>query len=355
MKIAVDCRMSGLSGIGVYLDNILDPFVNENKGDSFILIGNPDNLKRLAKYENCTIISTNINIFSVEEIIKFPVSEINKCDFFFTPNYNIPGGIKVPVYSMIHDVVFLDVKGLTSWIGRLIRWFFLFRALKKSKVIFTVSDFSKQRIKAHFGKTPEIVVVNSGISEELKEYKTTPKKLYDFEYILFIGNIKKHKGLSILLEAYEKSVNKGFDKKLIIVGSNKNFKTSDKKNAQIIEKQNQNIIFSGNISNKELFNIIQNASILIQPSLYEGFGLPPLEAMYLGCNVLISDIPVFHEVYKDFPVEFFSLADISMLSDKIINLSDKKRLDIDKIRPVINERYDLKRSARMIMSQFKKV
>ncbi len=58
---------------------------------------------------------------------------------------------------------------------------------------------------------------------------------------------------------------------------------------------------------------LQNADALIQPSLYEGFGIPPLEAMTLGTQAIISDIPVFKEIYHDFPVRFFKASVISMI------------------------------------------
>lgn len=346
--------MLDLSGIGVYIDNILDTFINEYRQERFLLIGDSNKLGKYRSSPNFTIFDTRIKIFSFNEFFSFPVSEINKCDIFFTPNYNIPGGIRIPIMSMIHDVVFLDIKGLTSGVGRILRWLYLYRAIKISKVIFTVSDFSRQRIAFHFKKTKEIVVVKGGVRRDLKNYENDIDKIYDFKYILFIGNIKKHKGLSILLSAYSKALEMGFDKKLVIVGNSRNFRTSDKKVAGLLKKQDRNLIFSGNKSNKDLFNIISNASLLVQPSVYEGFGLPPIEAMYLGCNVLISDIPVFREIYQNLPVEYFELTDIQMLAEKMISSSEHKRLDLDLVRPLIDKNYDLKISARKIMSYFKK-
>ena len=63
-----------------------------------------------------------------------------------------------------------------------------------------------------------------------------------------------------------------------------------------------------------------SSKLLIQPSLYEGFGLPPLEALKAGTNALISDIPVFKEIYKDFPVTFFKSENIEDLCSKILQV-----------------------------------
>ena len=65
---------------------------------------------------------------------------------------------------------------------------------------------------------------------------------------------------------------------------------------------------------------IKNAALLVQPSLYEGFGIPPLEAMSLGTPVLVSDIPVFKEIYADFPVTFFEAGNATDLSKRLIKL-----------------------------------
>jgi len=65
---------------------------------------------------------------------------------------------------------------------------------------------------------------------------------------------------------------------------------------------------------------LAESALLIQPSLYEGFGLPPLEAMILGTHAMISDIPVFREIYSDFPVVFFKAGDSNDLKNKKLEL-----------------------------------
>ena len=83
--------------------------------------------------------------------------------------------------------------------------------------------------------------------------------------------------------------------------------------------QSDDVIFTGRLSDDQLLREIASAKFLVQPSLYEGFGLPPLEALYLGTQPIISDIPVFKEVYGDLPVLFFKTEDAKDLSDKLKN------------------------------------
>jgi len=351
MKIAIDCRMSGMSGIGVYLDNILDYWLSNNITNSYLLVGEKEKLKCYEAIPQCQILHTDIPIFSLKEIFGFPTSEINRCDVFYSPNFNVPFGVHIPIYSTIHDVVFLDVEGLTSKIGKLIRKLVLWRTVRISKKLFTVSNFSKGRIQFHFKNTPEIVVAHSGINQELKEFRKSDQAPYPFQYILFIGNIKKHKGLDVLLDAYIQARNQGFSKKLVIIGDSKNFKTADTAILERINENIENVVFTGRITNEQLYNTIAFASLLVQPSIYEGFGLPPLEALFLGCKALISDISVFKEIYKNLPVTFFEVNNVDDLTEKIV-LCELKESIRPSIQDDIDKLYSLDRTAQLILSKF---
>jgi glycosyltransferase involved in cell wall biosynthesis len=98
----------------------------------------------------------------------------------------------------------------------------------------------------------------------------------------------------------------------------------------LLEKLNdKDIIFTGFIPEEEKRLLLAESSRLVQPSLYEGFGNPPLEAMLSGTQALVSDIPVFREAYGDFPVNFFRAGDSKDLAAKIRTLfcdKEEKRL-----------------------------
>ncbi len=313
MKIAVDMRMSGKSGIGTFLDEIVPYF--KNSAHEFYF-SNPD-----------------VKTFSMKEIFCFPKDElerINSCDAYFTPYCNIPGGIIIPVFSTIHDVVFLDVKGLSSTAGTMIRKFFYRRSIKKSRAIFTVSEFSRQRIIENLKCKKEIKVVHNGVPSYFENLAPCSEKE---NYIIYIGNIKKHKGLSILLEAFEKVLQVENNLKLMLVGSNENFRSQDNSIYSMIEKINavshDSVVFTGFVENEKLKQLLAKAKMLVQPSLYEGFGIPPLQALKCGTNAVISDIPVFREIYGQLPVVFFKSSDSTDLSKKILetlNRSSPKNL-----------------------------
>ena len=340
MKIAIDCRMYNSSGIGTYLQGIL-PYLLAEQKNNYLLLGNFNILSKY-KAKNVEIQEVNIPIFSVKELFCFPCSKINSYDVFLIPNFNIPIGIKIPIYAFIHDVVFLDIKELTSKIGYYIRKYYLNRAVRIAKKIFTVSEFSKKRIITHFNKVKDVIVAPCAIKKELVDY--FPQKFSNFkEFIIFVGNIKPHKGLEILVKGWRYARKKGFDKQLVIVGEKEGFKTK-LSNEDFLK--DQNIIFTGRISDEELYNYMNKASILVQPSIYEGFGLPPLEALYLGTTCLLSDIEVFKELYAEFQnCFFFNKESAEDLAKKLLSLSPQKIEQKD----FITNHFDFKRTTQIIL------
>ena len=333
MKIAIDCRFFGKSGIGTFIMSVVDHLLAEHPENQYLLISEKG--APLKASPNIELFESEIKPFSLKELFAFPISKINQCDVFFTPYVNIPGGIKVPVYSTIHDCVFFDVDGLVSPIGRIARQLFYKRAVNLSINIFTVSDFSRKRIQFHFPSSKEIIVAGNGISKAIQEFQSENARTKQ-DYFIYVGNIKRHKGLHTLVKAFALAKKSGLTSKLMIVGNNQNFKTSDENLTSIIENTD-GIEFTGWVSNERLIRLIADAKALVQPSLYEGFGIPPLEALYLGTNVILSDIPVFEEIYQDLPVTFFKVGDNEDLAEKLLRV--KESASTDGLWDIINKTY----------------
>ena len=245
MKIAIDCRMIGSGGIGSYITALL-PFFTENH--QCILFGNPENLEKF-KNDKTEIVECSLKTFSLKELFAFPKffsRKINECDIYYTPYCNIPSGIKIPVYSTIHDVVFLDVPGLASKTGCIIRKLFYQYAVLRSKLIFTVSEFSKQRIISNLHCKKNIVVTYNAVPDWFYSSQSQNIQIEKENSILFVGNIKKHKGLSVLVDAFIAAKKQGFSAQLKIVGNSENFRTADESIFQKIQTAPENsIVFTG--------------------------------------------------------------------------------------------------------------
>ena len=346
MKIAIDCRLIGQSGIGTFIENVIHYMV-ESTDHEFVLIGNMERLKPYSQRVNCRIVECSYESFTLKELFSFPVSEVNRCDAFFTPNFNIPMGIRVPIFSTIHDVVFFDVDGICSPLGKFIRWLYMKRALAMSRVVFTVSNFSRQRIGAILGYKDKIKVIYNGVSNELilykKEHKTPEGKNGD--YIVCLGNLKKYKGVKSLIAAFQLLKAKGdFNCRLIIIGRI-DARTQDDELIRMVNSNHADIQFVTDADNKQVYKLLAGAKALVSPSHYEGFGIPPLEAMYLGTPAIISDIPTYREIYHDTPVIFFKTGDVQDLAKKLQQISSD-RCDVEK---VVNERYNFKSTAQQVL------
>lgn len=347
MKIAIDCRMLGSGGIGSYLQALLPFFTEQHE---CLCICHESQLSLVQSFNPNSIEVCNIKPFSIKELCFFPLKinkKINKCDAYYSPYFNVPSGIKIPVYTTIHDVIFLDLPELVSKIGFIARKLMYQYGILKSEQIFTVSNFSKERILYHFSTKKNIVITYNAVPSWLRLENYHKKTLIENEeeqYLLFVGNIKKHKGLSTLLEAYRILIDKGFKRKLYIVGNAENFRTGDKQVFDYISSfPNDKIVFTGKISDCEIQKLYYNASLLVQPSFYEGFGMPPLEALYNGTRVVLSDIPVFKEIYNDYPVCFFKTGDSQDLANKI-----EKVLSFGQELPSLPDKYTFKKTFEII-------
>ncbi len=306
MKIAVDCRYIGKSGIGRVCEGILDAFdYSENK---FYLIGKK---ALLEKYSQATIVEDDSEPYSAKGLFAFDKSLNKICDAMLIPNFLIPFGIKIPVFTIMHDLAFLDVKETTRGLfDKTVKKYLLKRCMKKSKGISCVSLFTLERCKHYYGRLADKCFVNyNGISQGVFEYARSHSVSKKRTNIVFVGNVKPHKGLKILLAAFS-NVKDGSTLK--IIGEKDHFLTG----LELDESAYRNVIFTGKLENDALCSEIQQAKYLVLPSKYEGFGLPPLEALCLGTQPIVSDIPVFREVYEGLPVEFFS--DENDLAQKLV-------------------------------------
>lgn len=345
MKLSIDCRFLGKSGIGTFLENILNELLCNHPENQYVLIMNKKQLWN-KKYPNVTIVRTSIKSFTLKELFSFPTHEINNCDAFFSPYINIPGGIKVPVFSTVHDVIFLDIPNLVSRVGLIIRKWFINRAVRLSKCVFTVSEFSKSRIQYYFGFQKPIHIIYNSIPAHIRDYQISESPNKEDCYI-YVGNIKPHKGLITLVKAFELAQKEGLTSRLLLVGEADKFRTSEQELDELLHRI-KNVEFTGWVDNDRLCQLIAKSKALVLPSMYEGFGIPPMEAMYLGTKAIVSDIPILKEIYSDFPVSFFKMGNELDLKNKL--LTTNTQIDRNSIRKEIDTKYNITDAVNKLLS-----
>lgn len=195
----------------------------------------------------------------------------------------------------IHDLAFLHHP---EWFKPLFKRYYNFllpRIAKKSLAIWTVSKTVKKEINAYYHiPIDNIHVLYNGVSELfLSKQKPKDSEGNPRPYLLAIGGSNPRKNNVKLIEALDYLDEHAFD--LRIVGrAESNFQKDQLEE----KKRNYQIHFHEDITDQLLLSLYQNASALIYLSKYEGFGIPPLEALHQGCPLLLSDIPIFRELYE---------------------------------------------------------
>jgi glycosyltransferase involved in cell wall biosynthesis len=184
-------------------------------------------------------------------------------------------------------------------------YLFLPRTLKTTDKIITVSNSTKKDL-IHYFNVPEekIKVILLAADEKFQplndeETKEVKQKYHlNFPFILYLGGLAAHKNISTLIKAFYTLKKKKFQHKLVITGKkrwkyNEIFETIDKLNLQ------KDVIFTGYVPDEDLPALYNAADLFVYPSLYEGFGLPPLEAMVCGTPVITSNTSSLPEVVGD--------------------------------------------------------
>ncbi|MDR1706392.1 MAG: glycosyltransferase family 4 protein [Prevotella sp.] len=219
----------------------------------------------------------------------------------------------------IHDV---SHERYPEWFSKNYYRFYHFmmpRIGRKAHAVLTVSEFSKSEIVDTLGlDANKIHVVHSNVpfhnkptKEEILNYQPDPDRE---KYIIVVSTMDPRKNFIRLVEAFEKINDKSI--KLYIIGmSFKAFNTPDMQ--KLIS---ENVHLPGYISDDALQKMYQDALLSVYPSLYEGFGLPPLESMTYGCPVINSDIPALREVSGDAAlyVDPYNVPDITAQINKLL-------------------------------------
>lgn len=324
MKVAIDARMIKMSGIGTYIQNLMKNNIYD------IALGNEDDIKDYSN--NVEVIEYDSKIYGIKEQLKFPYKKLRqlKPDILHVPHYNIPIFYRGKMIVTIHDLTHLVLpEFLPNKFAKFYAKFMIGLACKKAFKILTVSENTKKDIIKMFNVNPDkIVVIYNGVGKEfVKKNKSDISYLYkkynipkDKKLLMYVGNLKPHKNLNRLLQSFSKLDDKE-KYRLLLVG--KSFENQI--DLQEIEKDldiEKYIIHTGLISQDELVDFYNLANLVVFPSLYEGFGLPVIESLACGTNVIASNNSSIPEVGGNV-IDYFDPYDIDDIKNKIEKNIDK--------------------------------
>jgi glycosyltransferase involved in cell wall biosynthesis len=307
--LTIDARWMNESGIGTYLRHVVPGIIKSFPDQKICLLGEDAALKAIGwlDYPNVYFVSFRARMYSVEEQWKIVQRIPQETTLLFYPHYNIPlfyrGRVLVMIHDLCHRVLPQEGNFLKYAYARL-----LFGAVgRRAEAVITNSHFTKDEFLRHtIERAQPVFPIHLGVSEDwfaAAAMRANASSTTNIPYVLYIGNIKPHKNLGGLIRAW-RSMKDVVPHKLIVVGRREGFITGDNRVQAEAAELGDRVSFTGYIDDLSLKRLVANAEALVLPSFYEGFGLPPLEAMAAGCPVAVSDIPALREVCGDAAVYF---------------------------------------------------
>lgn len=310
MRIAIDARKLHDYGIGTYVRNLVRELGRQADPHEYVLICRPEDQAQITENLNgrFTAVVDRSAPYSVSEQFTVPLDlRRHDVDLFHEPHYVLPPLAPCRSVVTIHDCIHLRFpRYLPNKLAYAYARAFLWTAAHRADRVITVSEASKRDILQYFHVPPEkIEVIYNGIDERFwmppaEEEIERVRERYQLtdRFVLYAGNIKPHKNLERLIEAFHQLRRGGDDVKLLIIGDEIS-KYATLRRAVHRHKLHKHVRFLGFVADQTLAVLYRLASVFVFPSLYEGFGLPPLEAMASGTPVVTSNVSSLPEVVGD--------------------------------------------------------
>jgi glycosyltransferase involved in cell wall biosynthesis len=326
MKIAIDARKWRDYGIGTYVRNLVRHLARLDRETTYFLFCSPADeatLRDLAA--NFVPVVDDSGGYSFREHVTIPWKLRSLgADLLHSPHYVVPLLCGRPSVVTVHDCIHLL---FPEYLPTRMAWNYarvmMGRAVRRSTVVLTVSEASRRDILSFYPEAdPErVLVVPNAIDEAIlrdpgEEETERVRERYQIRgrFVLYAGNIKPHKNLDRLIAAFGllKQRPGHEDLKLLIIGDEVAKYTSLRRSMEGAGVRHD-VRFFGFVPDQTLAALYRLASVFAFPSLYEGFGLPPLEAMACGTPVVTSRISSLPEVVGDAAllVDPYSIEDIA--------------------------------------------
>src|SRR5581483_4173723 len=264
-------------------------------------------------------------IYSLGQQWELPRKIPKDTNLLWVPHYDIPVFFKGKLMVTVHDLFHLAMPQFAGGPHKRFyaRWMFN-QVAKKASVIDVISQFTRDEWLRLVGKgEKKIRVIPNGVDESWFKIKQG-KNPHSGPYFLYVGNIKPHKNLEKLFDAFEQIENQ-VPHDLVLVGQREGFIRGDYAIQARAGSFKDRVKFTVLIPAEQLKKYFSHAECLVFPSLYEGFGLPPLEAMACGCPVAASSAASIPEVCGKAAL-YFDPAKSRDIGEKMLRLVREKKL-----------------------------
>ena len=326
--IAIDARKIRDFGIGTYIRNLIHELGRLDPENRYLLFTGPQSLQAMSRLpKNFQPIVVRSPVYSVRELIELSWKLLRlRVDLYHATHYVLPALIPCRAVVTIHDIIhllypeFLPNRLAFFYAQRMIR-----RSLRRGERIITVSNNTREDLMRYFkvgGKKIEVIYngIEDAFREELKS-EDLERWLQNLSlkrpYLLFVGNPKPHKNLDNVVKAYARALEiEDFPHALVCVGDREAVES------KILQRARQHgiedrIVLLGHVAQEALPAIYQGSSVFLYPTLYEGFGLPVVEAMASSTPVITSNTSALKEIAAGY-AHLVNPLDVEVMAQAIV-------------------------------------
>lgn len=318
MRIGIDARFLGSigKGLGRYSSELVRHLEEVDQENEYIIFISPESQREYQPHNpRFHIVTTDIGWYGWKEQIIFPWMLYRyNLDIMHFLHFNVPLLYFRPFVVTIHDLILLQFPTKRASRLNYVKYFLknlayrlvIYRAVHQARQVITISQWTKWSLIDVFSMAPhQIVVTYNGINREYFSQQPSGQLsfadhgIHSGQYFLYVGNAYPHKNIERLLQAFQYFVEheeQYQDIQLVLVGKIDYFFQRIQQYAVDLNLQDR-VIFTGFISDAALRDMYEQCLGYVFPSLYEGFGLPPLEALNMKKPVLLSNATCLPEIF----------------------------------------------------------
>lgn len=333
MRIGIDARFYGTlgKGLGRYTEKLIKELEKIESQDEFVVFLRKENYDEyIPQSSRFTKVLADFSWYGWQEQILFPRLLLRyQLHLMHFPHFNVPLLYSRPFAVTIHDLILLhyptvkasELSPFLYWIKYVVYRFVISSAIRRAKTIFTVSRFTERDLALHYPKTVKKICMTYEAADTAcpllspEEENALQVLRLNFRgegkpYVLYVGNAYPHKNLGLLLEVARLLPEKRF----VCVGKEDYFYKELKERVKSL--QLDNVFFVGFVPDRLLPTLYREAESYFFPSLYEGFGLPALEALAFGTPVVLARAGALPEIVGEAGI-FFNPKNIEEVKNKL--------------------------------------
>jgi len=330
MRIGLDARKAADYGIGTYVRNLARELVRRERRATWVFLHRPGDEQLLPPAgERVVLVPERSGNYSLRELRALARrSRELRLDLFHAPHYVLPFGLPCPAVVTVHDLIHLvdpEYRGPRRLYAR----FMIGHATRAAARVLTVSHASERDLLRRFPRAAgKVAVVPNGVEEIFHPRprgETTAWVGAEYgvrgPYLLFVGNPKPHKNLGLLLEGFARLARRYPDLELVAAGGDEERRRAVARRADRLGIAGRTRLL-GAVDAESLARLYAAAAAFVFPSRYEGFGLPPLEAMACGAPVAASSAASLPEVLGP-AARYFSPESVDSLVAAVCRILDE--------------------------------